>query len=124
MYRKGYMPPVDVLPSLSRLKDKGIGDGKTREDHAGVMNQLFSSYARGKEAKELMVVLGEDALTPTDRLYAKFADEFEAKYINQGFYENRTIEETLNIGWELLKILPRAEMKRIKPKFLDKYWAI
>ncbi len=123
MYRKGYMPPVDVLPSLSRLKDKGIGEGKTREDHAGVMNQLFSSYARGKEAKELMVVLGEDALTPLDRLYAKFADEFEARYINQGFYENRSIEQTLDIGWELLKILPRSEMKRIKPKILDKYWS-
>lgn len=122
MYRKGYMPPVDVLPSLSRLKDKGIGEGKTREDHAGTMNQLFSSYARGKEAKELMVVLGEAALTPVDRLYAKFADAFEEKYINQGFYENRTIEQTLDIGWELLKILPRAEMKRIKPEILDKYW--
>ncbi len=124
MYRKGYMPPVDVLPSLSRLKDKGIGAGKTREDHAGTMNQLFSSYARGKEAKELMVVLGEAALSPVDRLYAKFADAFEARYINQGFYENRTIEQTLDIGWELLKILPRAEMKRIKPEILDKYWPV
>ena len=124
MYRKGYMPPVDVLPSLSRLKDKGIGVGKTREDHANTMNQLFSSYARGREAKELMVVLGEAALTPVDRLYAKFADAFEARYINQGFYENRTIEETLDIGWELLKILPRSEMKRIKPAILDKYWPI
>ena len=122
MYRKGYMPPVDVLPSLSRLKDKGIGAGKTREDHAGVMNQLFSSYARGRDAKELMVVLGEAALTPVDRLYARFADEFEKKYINQGFYENRSIEETLDIGWSLLKLLPRSEMKRIKPAILDKYW--
>ncbi len=122
LYRKGYLPPVDVLPSLSRLKDKGIGDGKTREDHAGVMNQLFSSYARGKDAKELMVVLGEAALTPIDRLYAKFADAFEEKYINQGFYENRTIEETMNIGWELLSILPKSEMKRIKPEFIEKYW--
>jgi V/A-type H+-transporting ATPase subunit B len=122
MYRKGYMPPVDVLPSLSRLKDKGIGVGKTREDHAGTMNQLFSSYARGKEAKELMVVLGEAALTPVDRLYAKFADEFEARYINQGFYESRSIEETLDLGWELLAILPKSEMKRIKPEMLDKYW--
>ncbi len=122
MYRKGYMPPVDVLPSLSRLKDKGIGVGKTREDHASTMNQLFSSYARGKEAKELMVVLGEAALTPTDRLYAKFADEFEARYINQGFNDNRSIEETLDLGWELLKILPRGEMKRIKTDLLDKYW--
>ena len=122
MNRKGYTPPVDVLPSLSRLKDKGIGAGKTREDHAGLMNQLFSSYARGKEAKELMVVLGESALTPVDRLYAKFADAFEEKYINQGFYENRSIEETLDLGWELLSILPRAEMKRIKPEFVNKYW--
>ena len=122
IYRKGYLPPVDVLPSLSRLKDKGIGVGKTREDHASTMNQLFSSYARGKEAKELMVVLGEDALTPVDRLYAKFADEFEARYVNQGFYENRTIEQTLDLGWELLKILPKSEMKRIKPEMLSKYW--
>lgn len=122
LYRKGILPPVDVLPSLSRLKDKGIGEGKTREDHAGTMNQLFSSYARGKEAKELMVVLGEAALTPIDRLYAKFADEFEKLYVNQSFYENRTIEQTLDIGWQLLKLLPRSEMKRIKPEILDKYW--
>ena len=124
MYRKGYMPPVDVLPSLSRLKDKGIGTGKTREDHAGTMNQLFSSYARGKEAKELMVVLGEAALTPMDRLYAKFADAFEEKYINQGFTEDRSIEETLDLGWELLSILPRSEMKRIKPELVEKYWPV
>ena len=116
------MPPVDVLPSLSRLKDKGIGAGKTREDHAGTMNQLFSSYARGKEAKELMVVLGEAALTPMDRLYAKFADAFEERYINQGFNEDRSIEETLDLGWELLSILPRSEMKRIKPELVEKYW--
>ena len=122
LYRKGILPPVDVLPSLSRLKDKGIGVGKTREDHAGTMNQLFSSYARGKEAKELMVVLGEAALTPIDRLYAKFADEFEKLYVNQSFYENRTIEQTRDIGWQLLKLLPRSEMKRIKPEILDKYW--
>ena len=122
MYRKGYLPPVDVLPSLSRLKDKGIGAGRTREDHSGVMNQLFSSYARGREAKELMVVLGESALTQIERLYAKFADEFEARYINQGFYENRSIEETLDLGWQLLSILPRSEMKRIKPQFVEKYW--
>ena len=122
LYRKGILPPVDVLPSLSRVKDKGIGAGKTREDHARTMNQLFSSYARGKEAKELMVVLGEAALTPIDRLYAKFADEFEKLYVNQSFYENRTIEQTLDIGWQLLKLLPRSEMKRIKPEILDKYW--
>ena len=122
MYRKGYLPPVDVLPSLSRLKDKGIGAGKTREDHANTMNQLFASYARGRDAKELMVVLGEAALTPVDRLYAKFADEFEARYINQGFDENRSVEETRDLGWELLRILPRSEMKRISPAILDKYW--
>ena len=120
MYRKGYLPPVDVLPS--RLKDKGIGEGKTREDHAGTMNQLFSSYARGKEAKELMVVLGEAALTPMDRLYAKFADAFEEQYINQGFNEDRSIEQTLDLGWKLLSILPRSEMKRIKPELVEKYW--
>ncbi len=123
LYRKGVLPPVDVLPSLSRLKDKGIGVGKTREDHAATMNQLFSCYARGKEAKELMVVLGEAALTPTDRLYAKFADEFERRYVNQGFDENRSIEQTLDLGWELLRIFPRSELKRIKPELLDKYYA-
>ena len=122
LYRKGYLPPVDVLPSLSGLKDKGIGPGKTREDHSNTMNQLFSCYARGKEAKELMVVLGESALTPIDRLYAKFSDEFEARYINQGFNENRTIEQTLDLGWELLRILPKSEMKRIKPAIIEKYW--
>ena len=122
LYRKGILPPVDVLPSLSRLKDKGIGAGKTREDHADTMNQLFSCYARGKEAKELMVVLGEAALTPIDRLYAKFADAFEKEYINQSFEEDRTIEQTLDIGWKLLHILPRSEMKRIKPALLEKYW--
>ena len=122
LYRKGYLPPVDVLPSLSRLKDKGIGAGKTREDHAGTMNQLFSSYARGKEAKELMVVLGEAALTPIDRLYAKFADAFEAEYVSQGFYESRTIEQTLDLGWRLLSILPKSELKRIKPELIAKYY--
>ena len=122
LYRKNILPPVDVLPSLSRLKDKGIGAGKTREDHAGTMNQLFASYARGKEAKELMVVLGEAALTPIDRLYAQFADAFEAQYVNQGFFEERTIEQTLDLGWKLLSILPRSEMKRIKPELVEKYW--
>lgn len=122
LYRKGILPPVDILPSLSRLKDKGIGKGKTREDHANTMNQLFSAYARGKEARELMVVLGEAALTPVDRLYAKFADAFEREYVNQGFTTDRTIEETLDLGWRLLSILPRSEMKRIKPELLDRYW--
>ena len=121
LYRKGVLPPVDVLPSLSRLKDKGIGAGKTREDHAGTMNQLFSCYARGKEAKELMVVLGEAALTPIDRIYAKFADEFERRYVSQKSDENRTIEQTLDLGWELLKLFPRSEFKRISPELLDRY---
>ena len=121
LYRKGILPPVDVLPSLSRLKDKGIGVCKTREDHASTMNQLFAAYASGKEAKELMTILGEAALSPTDLLYAKFADEFEKRYVSQGQEENRDIEETLNLGWELLKILPRSELKRIKQDMIDKY---
>lgn len=122
LYRKGITPPIDVLPSLSRLKDKGIGEGKTRADHANTMNQLFAAYARGKDAKELMTVLGEAALTDIDKLYAKFADEFEREYISQGYYTNRSIEETLNIGWKLLSILPRSELKRIKDEYLDKYY--
>jgi V/A-type H+-transporting ATPase subunit B len=124
LYRKGYLPPIDVLPSLSRLKDKGIGEGKTREDHANTMNQLFACYARGKEAKELMIVLGEAALAPMDRLYAQFADLFEKQYIHQGFEENRSIEDTLQIGWELLRIFPKSELKRIKPHLFDKYWPV
>ena len=111
-----------MLPSLSRLKDKGIGDGKTRADHADTMNQLFSAYARGKDAKELMVILGEAALTEIDKKYAKFADEFEKRYVSQGYNVNRDIEETLEIGWELLRILPRSELKRIKDAYLDKYY--
>ncbi len=122
LYRKGIRPPIDVLPSLSRLKDKGIGEGKTRADHAGVMNQLFSSYARGKNAKELMSILGESALTEIDKLYAKFADEFEKEYVSQGFETDRDIEETLSIGWRLLRILPRSELKRIKDVYLDQYY--
>ncbi len=121
LYRKGLTPPIDVLPSLSRLKDKGVGVGKTREDHANTMNQLFAAYARGKDAKELMTILGEAALTDTDKLYAKFADAFEKRYVSQGFETNRTIEETLNLGWELLSILPIGELKRIKPEYIEKY---
>lgn len=121
--RKNIQPPIDVLPSLSRLKDKGIGDGKTREDHSDTMNQLFAAYASGKEAKELAVILGEAALSDTDKLYAKFADSFEKDYVSQGFEENRTIAETLDLGWKLLSILPRAELKRIRDEFLDKYLA-
>ena len=122
LYRKGVTPPVDVLPSLSRLKDKGIGEGKTRADHSDTMNQLFSAYARGKDAKELMVVLGEAALTPVDLIYARFADEFEKKYVSQGFENNRSIEDTLAIGWELLKMLPRSELRRIREEYLVKYY--
>lgn len=122
LHRKGIVPPVDVLSSLSRLKDKGIGEGKTRTDHSNTMNQLFSAYARGKECKELMVILGEAALTDIDRLYAKFADAFESEYISQGSETDRSIEETLDIGWKLLSILPRSELKRISDEYLDKYY--
>lgn len=121
LLRKGLKPPIDVLPSLSRLKDKGIGEGKTRQDHADTMNQIFSAYARGKEAKELSVILGEAALTETDKLYAEFSDAFEDRYVSQGYEKNRGIEETLSIGWELLSILPRSELKRIREEYLKKY---
>ncbi|AEE92202.1 MAG: V-type ATP synthase subunit B [Tepidanaerobacter acetatoxydans] len=121
LYTRGIMPPIDVLPSLSRLKDKGIGEGKTREDHADTMNQLFAAYARGKEAKELAVILGEAALSDADKLFAKFADEFEKRYVSQGENEDRSIEETLNLGWELLTILPKAELKRVRDEYIDKY---
>ena len=122
LYRKGINPPIDVLPSLSRLKDKGIGEGKTRADHSNTMNQLFAAYARGKEAKELMVILGEAALSDVDLIYAKFADAFEKEYVSQGYETDRSIEETLKIGWKLLSILPRSELKRIDDKFLDMYY--
>ena len=122
LYRKNIAPPIDVLPSLSRLKDKGIGKGKTREDHSNTMNQLFAAYARGKDAKELMVILGEAALTDIDKLYAKFEDEFEKQYVSQGYNTNRSIEETLDLGWKLLSILPRSELKRIDDKYLDMYY--
>ncbi|MDR1765840.1 MAG: V-type ATP synthase subunit B [Lachnospiraceae bacterium] len=121
LLRRGITPPINVLPSLSRLKDKGIGAGKTREDHADTMNQLFAAYARGKEAKELAVILGEGSLSEVDKLYSRFATEFEEKYVSQGYETNRSIEETLEIGWQLLAILPRAELKRIRDAYLDKY---
>mgnify|MGYP000943132048 FL=1 len=122
LYRKNIKPPIDVLPSLSRLKDKGIGRGKTREDHSDVLNQLFAAYARGKEAKELMAILGEAALSDADKFFAKFADEFERRYVSQGYETNRTIEETLEIGWDLLTILPKGELKRIRDEYLEKYY--
>jgi V/A-type H+-transporting ATPase subunit B len=121
LYRKGIVPPVDVLPSLSRLKDKGIGEGKTREDHSGTMNQLFAAYSAGKDAKELMTILGEAALSDTDKKYAEFAEKFEQLYVNQGNETNRSIEETLDLGWQLLKILPRSELKRVTPAQIEKY---
>ena len=122
LYRKGITPPIDVLPSLSRLKDKGIGEGKTRKDHSNTMNQLFSAYARGKDAKELMVILGESALTDIDKKYAAFADAFEEKYVSQGYDNDRSIETTLDIGWELLKMLPRSELKRISEEYLQEFY--
>ena len=121
LYRKGVQPPIDVLPSLSRLKNKGIGAGRTREDHSGNMNQLFAAYARGKDARELSTILGESALSEVDRIYAKFAEEFEKRYVSQGYYTDRSIEETLTVGWELLSMLPRTELKRIKEEYIEKY---
>ena len=121
LYRKGIKPPVDVLPSLSRLKDKGIGKGKTREDHADTMNQLFAAYAKGKEALELVTILGEAALTETDLKYARFSQAFEKQYVSQGYETDRTIEETLNIGWKLLEMLPKSELKRIRDEYIEKY---
>jgi V/A-type H+-transporting ATPase subunit B len=121
LYMKGIFPPIDVLPSLSRLKDKGIGKGKTREDHADTMNQLFAAYARGKEAKELSTILGESALSDLDKLYARFAEEFELQYVSQGFQKGRSIEQTLNLGWDLLSILPKTELRRISLENIKKY---
>jgi V/A-type H+-transporting ATPase subunit B len=123
LHRKGIYPPVDVMPSLSRLKDKGIGKGKTREDHADLMNQLFAAYARGKEAKELAVILGEGALKDEDKAFAKFADLFEDQYVRQGEYQNRTFEETLELGWNLLTIIPVKELKRVRDAYIEKYLA-
>lgn len=122
LHRKGIYPPIDVLPSLSRLRDKGIGLGKTREDHADVANQLFAAYARGREAAELATILGEASLTELDRLYMKFADRFEERFVQQGEYENRSIEETLEIGWDLLRMLPREELKRIRDEYLERFY--
>jgi V/A-type H+-transporting ATPase subunit B len=122
IHRKGIYPPIDVLPSLSRLKDKGIGEGKTREDHADVLNQLFACYARGKEARELALILGEAALTDLDKLYLKFADMFEDEFVQQGELTERSVVETLDLGWKLLHTIPRGELKRIRPEFLEKYY--
>jgi V/A-type H+-transporting ATPase subunit B len=121
LHKKGIYPPINVSISLSRLKDKGIGAGKTREDHADVLNQLSDGYDRGKEARELSVVLGEAALTDTDKLYLGFADAFEARFVKQGAMENRTVQETLDIGWDLMGMLPRQELKRVSDRNAAKY---
>jgi len=122
LYDKHINPPIDVLTSLSRLKDKGIGAGKTREDHSGVMNQVFAAYAQGKSAVELAAVLGDSALSDLDRDYARFADAFEQRFLKQGFHENRSIQESLTISWDLLALLPKGELKRINEAFIEKYY--
>ena len=122
LLKKGITPPIDVLPSLSRLKDKGIGENKTRADHSNTMNQLFSAYATGKNVRELIAILGESAVSDLDKKYAEFAEEFEKRYVSQGFETNRSIEETLSIGWELLNLLPKEELRRIDEKFIKKYY--
>jgi V/A-type H+-transporting ATPase subunit B len=121
LYKRGIEPPINIVPSLSRLKDKGIGKGKTREDHADTMNQIYAAYTSGIEARELATILGESALSDADKAFAKFAEAFDEKYVNQGYHNNRTIEETLDLGWELLKLIPRSELKRIREEYLDKY---
>lgn len=124
LYQQGIYPPVSVLPSLSRLMKDGIGEGYTRQDHSDVANQLFASYSKVQEAKSLASVIGEDELSDIDKLYIKFGKEFENKFINQGKDENRDIKTTLDIGWELLRILPRDELDRIDTSILDKYYEI
>ncbi len=121
LYKRGIEPPINIVPSLSRLKDKGIGKGKTREDHADTMNQLYAAYTSGIEARELATILGETALSDADKAFSKFAEAFDEKYVNQGYYNNRNINDTLDLGWELLKIIPRNELKRIRDEYLDKY---
>ena len=121
LYKQGIQPPIDAIPSLSRLKDKGIGEDRTREDHADTMNQIYAAYTSGKEAKELSVILGENALSKSDKAFAKFAGEFESRYVNQGYTNNRNIEDTLDLGWDLLKLIPRSELKRIDDDLIDKY---
>lgn len=120
--REMITPPVNVLPSLSRLKDKGIGKGKTREDHSDLMNQLFASYAKGIKTKEMAEILGDGSLSDMERRYLKFARNFETKFIHQGNYTNRDIETSLDLGWELLSIFPKSELKRIRDSFLDNYY--
>jgi len=120
--KKDVYPPVAVLPSLSRLMDRGIGEKRTRADHAGVSNQLYSAYAEGIDLRDLVAIVGEEALSDRDRKYLKFADEFEKKFVSQEKNEDRTIEDTLNIGWDLLSKLPKAELKKIDEKYIEKYY--
>ncbi|HCU23024.1 MAG TPA: V-type ATP synthase subunit B [Candidatus Atribacteria bacterium] len=122
LFRKGIYPPIDVLPSLSRLRDKGIGKEKTRDDHSDLANQLFAAYARGREAAELATILGEASLTEIDRKYMNFSEQFEMSFIKQGEYENRSIDETLDIGWDLLRILPKEEWKRVGDEFIETFY--
>ncbi|MBN2456055.1 MAG: V-type ATP synthase subunit B [Sedimentisphaerales bacterium] len=121
LHRKGVSPPIDVLPSLSRLKDKGIGQDKTREDHADLYNQLYAAYARGKEIEELATIMGEAALSDEDKKYMTFAGKFEAEYVSQRYYDNRPIEETLDLGWKLLSMFENKDLKRIDVKLIEKY---
>lgn len=121
LHRKGIYPPIDVMPSLSRLKEKGIGEGKTREDHSDISNQLFAAYARGIEVKELAVILGEAALSDVEKQFARFADRFEGEFVKQGEYEERSVEETLELGWKLVADLPKVELKRIRDEYIKKY---
>lgn len=122
LHNKGIYPPVAVLPSLSRLMAEGIGEGRTREDHHQLSNQLYSAYAEGCDLRDLVAVVGEEALTERDRKYLEFADEFEQKFVRQGRDEDRTFEETLNLGWELLSMHPRSELKKIDDKYIEKYY--
>ncbi len=124
LYRKGVFPPVDVQGSLSRLWAAGVGEGKTRTDHKGLKDQLFASYAIGREVRELAVVLGEASLDESDRAHVKFAEAFEQEFIAQGEYELRTVEEALDIGWKLLAMLPRESLKRVKPAEIDVYMPV
>ncbi|WP_296849823.1 V-type ATP synthase subunit B, partial [uncultured Methanobrevibacter sp.] len=119
--RKGIYPPVDVLPSLSRLMSGGIGGDKTRDDHSGVSDQLYSAYAEGRELRDLVAVVGEEALTERDQKFLEFAQAFEDRFITQSKDEDRTIFETLDLGWDLLKILPKTELKRVKEEFVEQY---
>ncbi|MBU4265754.1 MAG: V-type ATP synthase subunit B [Candidatus Altiarchaeales archaeon] len=121
LHRKGIYPPIDVLPCLSRLMNQGIGEDKTREDHSSVSNQLYAAYAEGRDLRDLVAVVGEEALSERDKKFLEFAERFEDEFINQGTDEDRTIEGTLSIGWELLSILPERELKRIDSKYIEKY---